>query len=263
MKLIQITDTHFVPPGQTLYALDPRARLDACIADINAHHRDAALCVITGDLVHRGETEAYHALRESLAALSIPLQLVIGNHDHRGRFREAFPETPVDAEGFVQSWRDTEAGRLLFLDTVADGRHVGHYCAARQRWLREALADAGQRPVYAFMHHPPFDVGLPSCDVLGIDNAGEARAALRSAGDLRHIFFGHVHRPISGGWRGVSFTTLRATAHQTLLDFEAEEERYFSHEPPAYAVVLLDEAQVTVHFHDYLDRSERVPVRGG
>ncbi len=36
MKLIQITDTHLVPPGERLYGLDPRARLEACIADVNA-----------------------------------------------------------------------------------------------------------------------------------------------------------------------------------------------------------------------------------
>jgi 3',5'-cyclic AMP phosphodiesterase CpdA len=258
MKIIQITDTHFVPPGHRLYELDPRSRLDACIADINTHHRDAALCVITGDLAHRGETDAYIALRECLARLEIPLQLMIGNHDHRERFCKVFPGTVLDDNGFVQSSRDTEAGRLLFLDTVQHARHTGHYCAERRQWLRRALAGASDKPVHAFMHHPPFDTGLPSCDVLGIENADELRSDLSTCPQLRHIFFGHVHRPISGSWRGISFTALRATAHQTLLDFEIEEELYFSHEPPAYAVILLEVDQCTVHFHDYSDDSPRI-----
>jgi hypothetical protein len=33
-----------------------------------------------------------------------------------------------------------------------------------------------------------------------------------------------------------------------------------SHEPPAYAVVFVDPEQVTVHFHDYLDRRTLVKV---
>jgi len=36
MKLIHITDTHLVGPGLRLYGLDPSARLNAAIADINA-----------------------------------------------------------------------------------------------------------------------------------------------------------------------------------------------------------------------------------
>ena len=38
MKIIQVTDLHLVTPGQTLCGLDPLARLQACIADINQNH---------------------------------------------------------------------------------------------------------------------------------------------------------------------------------------------------------------------------------
>ncbi len=71
MKLIHITDTHFVGPGLSLYGLDPRARLDAAIDDINSTQADADLVVITGDLTHWGEEEAYRNLVECLSALTI------------------------------------------------------------------------------------------------------------------------------------------------------------------------------------------------
>ena len=66
MKLIHVTDTHFVKPGEMLLGLDPKARLDAAIADINRHHADADLAVITGDLTHWGHREAFENLKESL-----------------------------------------------------------------------------------------------------------------------------------------------------------------------------------------------------
>ena len=42
-----------IPPGVRLLDLDPRAQLEACIADINAQHGDAVCCLITGDLADR------------------------------------------------------------------------------------------------------------------------------------------------------------------------------------------------------------------
>ncbi len=58
MKLIHITDTHFVARGLKLYGLDPHARLAAAVADVNALHRDAELAIVTGDVTHWGEPVA-------------------------------------------------------------------------------------------------------------------------------------------------------------------------------------------------------------
>ena len=41
LKFIHITDTHLVPPGQTLCALDPAQRLRATVNSINRLHGDA------------------------------------------------------------------------------------------------------------------------------------------------------------------------------------------------------------------------------
>src|SRR5262249_46893943 len=83
MKLIHITDTHLVEPGLKLYGLDPKARLDAAIADINRHHSDAALAIITGDLTHWGEVGAYRNFLHSMNGLCVPYVVLVGNHDRR------------------------------------------------------------------------------------------------------------------------------------------------------------------------------------
>ena len=72
MKLIQVSDLHFVPPATSLFGLDPCARLEAAIADINQHHGDAELCLFTGDLADRGAPAAYEELRETMAARQVP-----------------------------------------------------------------------------------------------------------------------------------------------------------------------------------------------
>ena len=68
-KFIHITDTHLANPGLKLYGLDPRARLDAAIANINKHQSDAAFAVVTGDLTHWGEPESYTNFADAMGAL--------------------------------------------------------------------------------------------------------------------------------------------------------------------------------------------------
>ena len=258
MKLIHFTDTHFVSPGETLYGLDPRARLDACIADINAHHADADLAVLTGDLTHFGDAPAFENVREALSALRVPLRLLVGNHDRNETFRRTFPDMPVDPHGNVQSVMDAAAGRLIFLDTTKAGSHAGWYDEERLDWLEARFRESGDRPVFLFMHHPPFPVGIPEMDRIGLIQGLEFGERIGPyLPRVRHLFFGHVHRPISGSWLGVPFSTLRAMNHQVWLEFDADVPLRGSHEPPAYAVVLIDAASVVVHTHDFLDASAK------
>lgn len=256
MKIIQVTDVHMVPRGRNLLGLNPRARLEACFADINRNHGDAAYCILTGDLADRGEPAAYVELRELLGGLKLPWRLLIGNHDDRAAFTKAFPSQPLDANGFVQHALDLEAGRLLLLDTNEPGSGAGSYCANRAAWLEAELKRAGEKPVYIFMHHPPFDIGIPSLDRMKLDDADSFADTLTGPADIRHIFFGHVHRPVSGCWRGIPFSALPSTNHQIAADFETVSPMPYCHEPPAYAIVDLDADNTLVHLHRYLDDGE-------
>ena len=152
-----------------------------------------------------------------------------------------------------------DAGRFLLLDTVEEGKAWGSYCDRRVEWLQRSLDEASDMPVYLFMHHPPFHVGLFSVDRIGMGADGERVGEVVSKHDnIRHLFFGHVHRPISGSWHGIPYSTLRGINHQVPLDFAPLEVVPKSHEQPAYAVIFLEADQTTVHMHDYLD-TYRVP----
>ena len=73
--------------------------------------------------------------------------------------------------------------------------------------------------------------------------------------NIRHIFFGHVHRPVCGSWHRIPFSTMYGTNHQVQLDLNAEDFIPLTHEPPAYCVILIESEQTTVHIHNYLDDS--------
>lgn len=248
MKVIQISDPHLMAPGGLLHGSDPLARLEACLADIGKNHADAELVVISGDLTNDGERAAYAALREKLARFVPPCRLMLGNHDDRTLFLEMFPGAAT-GNGFVQSVVDSREGRLILLDTLDSGHVEGRLCAARLEWLDERLQEAGNRPAFLFMHHPPFRIHIPELDRVRLADADALHAILLRHGNVRHIFAGHVHRLIAGSWRGIAVSTLRSTNHQTALDFS--QSWSLGHEPPAYAVIFIDADGVVVHFHDF------------
>ena len=118
LKFIVLTDTHFVPPGQPLYGLDPAERLRPAIEVINREYADCEFVVICGDLAHKGEQAAYESLAEVLAPLLPPVVLLVGNHDQRDACRAVFPDLDRDDHGFVQSMRLFEEATVITADTL-------------------------------------------------------------------------------------------------------------------------------------------------
>jgi 3',5'-cyclic AMP phosphodiesterase CpdA len=256
VKLIHLTDTHLVAPPKKLFALDPRARLAPAVADINRRHADAEMVVVTGDLAHWGEPGAYAALKAILDELVVPCRLVLGNHDDRAAFLKVFPDSPRDEAGFVQWAEETPEGLFVFLDTLIPGTDGGALCEERLAWLERTLEGAEGRPVFLCLHHAPLDLGIKGMDAIRLHNPEALLARLQAHGQVRHIFFGHIHRAISGSWHGIPFSTLPGTNHQVMLNFHREDVPG-SHEPPAYGVVLIERDSVVMHVHNYLDASLR------
>lgn len=258
IKFIQLTDPHLRAPSCALYGTDPAWRLSRAVESINAEHGDAAFVVITGDLADRGEPAAYHALAECLAPLRMPVHLAVGNHDDRSAFSAAFPGTPVTQDGFVQYAFGAGGLRHVVLDSLHPGAAWGALCERRAAWLAAELASSALQPVMLYIHHPPCPVGMAAMDRISLRDAGPLRDALGPhRARIRHLFFGHLHRPMAGSWLGIPLSTVRGTNHQVALQLGDVGRLMGSHEPPQYAVVLADDDSTIVHLHDFDDASAR------
>jgi 3',5'-cyclic AMP phosphodiesterase CpdA len=250
LKLIHLSDLHLVPPGATLCGVSVAERLDRCLADIARHHADADLCVVTGDLTENGDSESYRHLQSALSRFPIKTQLLLGNCDDRRAFTAVFGGASDD--GFVQSATILHGHRLVFLDTLAEpGAADGGLDAPRLTWLQRQLAEPGPHGALLFMHHPPFRLQVVNDEIRLRDD--QAFLKLVGDGSVRHIFFGHVHRPVSGAWQGVTFSSVPGLPFQLPLVAGSVSTRV-SDEPPMYAVVTVTGSQVTVHSDAYLDR---------
>ena len=58
LKIIQVSDLHFLKDGETMYGANPVNRFRPFINDVNKNHRNADLVVITGDIAHNGIKES-------------------------------------------------------------------------------------------------------------------------------------------------------------------------------------------------------------
>ena len=247
MKLILVSDPHLVKPGEELFGSDPLANFEACIASINREHADADLVVFAGDITNDGEASAYAAAADRLEELVPPYRLIPGNHDERSGFARAFPAS-TNEDGFAHASLDGDGTRLILLDTLWPGNVAGQLCGKRLAWLDGELAAASD--ALLVMHHPPFEIGIPSMDDCRLREPELLLEVLRLHGNVRHIFAGHVHLFSSGHWDGIPFTTLRSTNHQSALAFTGPHRLSF--EPPAYHIVRQIDQGIVTHLCEFL-----------
>ena len=252
MKLVWLSDLHFVAGKELVTNHDPRARISAAVRHINSHHSDASFCLISGDLVDGGEEENYYALAEQLTALSIPYLPMVGNHDERSALKRHL-SVPGGMEEFVQYSVETEEAILLCLDSQKIGHSGGEFCDQRRSWLEAELTKAGDKPAYIFLHHPPIELGLPMQDLDRMEKGEAFLDLLKRFSNIAHLFIGHVHRPISGQMAGISFTTMRSVLMQAPPPTPAWDWDSFkpAKEAPAMGVVLTSPDSVVVQFEEF------------
>ncbi|KUM25914.1 hypothetical protein AU467_24010 [Mesorhizobium loti] len=263
IKVIQITDIHLVPRGTELRRLDPERRFRDCLEQIEAEHWDAMAVVVSGDLTDSGDRPSYELLRDILADYWLPpVYLTLGNHDRRSTFSHVFPGAVDARTDAVQAQIDLGSQQGLVLDTWMEGEHAGTLCPQRLDWLAERLR-LDPRPALLFMHHAPLRVALKRIDQIPLLSDNELWETLAPFRDrVRHIFFGHMHRNVSGSWRGVPFTVLSGTTHHGMLDFKTEFIRDTILDP-FYAVILVDDRDIVVHFNQVRRHWEATTRRPG
>jgi 3',5'-cyclic-AMP phosphodiesterase len=83
---------------------------------------------------------------------------------------------------------------------------------------------------------------------------GEGFGDLLAGHNVRHLFFGHAHRTISGQWRSISYSALPGLNHQLPL-VSGSVPTIYSNEPAMYSVVHLRGDQITVHSDAFMDRA--------
>lgn len=250
MKLLQFTDIHLTTQGETIGGRDPNANFEKALAHALALHSDAEAIFITGDLSDWGDAADYARLKARIAALPLPVHLLIGNHDDRLTMLQAFPDLG-NRDGFVQYTVPLSIGTAICLDTWGPETHAGHFCEARAEWLTSQLEDL-EGPIWLFMHHNPVPIHVAPMDkIMLLDHARFAQCVAPHAAKIRHIFHGHCHLPLTGSLHGIPLSAPRGTNHAGWADFAATRLLSSAALPEAYAVIFATETTTLSHMVEF------------
>lgn len=253
MLMAQVTDIHlgFDPDNPAEFN---RKRLDQALETLCEMTPQPDMLLATGDLVDRGDQESYQRLENALSVVPFPVYMCLGNHDLRVPFLKQFPDTPV-VDGFVQYEIDEGPLRLLFLDTLEEGRHGGAFCEKRAAWLEARLEEKKDKPTILVLHHPPVESGIDWMNTHP-DEPWVARLADTVAGhyQVKGMITGHLHRNISTWWRNISLAICASTAPQVALDLNPidpenpDGRNMIVADPPAIALHWWNGRQLISHF---------------
>jgi 3',5'-cyclic AMP phosphodiesterase CpdA len=220
LVVVQLSDPHI---GAEWTQDDPAARLAAAVERVCALRPAPAAVIVTGDLVEHATDAEYERVRELLALLPAPVHVLPGNHDGRAALRRHFAP-PGDGDEPIGYAVDLGALRVLMVDSQRPGEDGGALDADRLAWLDGELAAQPAVPTVVAMHHPPFEIGVPAADRIGIP--GEDRRAfaalLERHPQVRRIVAGHVHRAVAGTVGGRPALTAPSTYAQLRLDLSAQ-----------------------------------------
>lgn len=253
MLIAQVTDIHlgFEPDNPAEFN---RKRLDQVLRRLSAMKPRPDMLLATGDLVDRGDGESYRRLRNALDGCPFPVLYCLGNHDVRENFVQWFPETPT-ADGFVQYEHETPDLRILFLDTLEEGRHGGAFCETRANWLKARLAEKPDTKTLIIMHHPPVEVGVEWMNTHpGEPWVQRVAEAMDGHDQIVGIICGHLHRSIAAGWRGKTIAICASTAPQVALDLsridpeKPDGRPMIIADPPAFALHRWNGQELVSHF---------------
>lgn len=237
LLIAQLSDLHLGPPGWRLGGrVDTAVCLKRALDRLKTLSPPPDAVVLSGDLVDGGSIEEYRYLQNLLGRLDQPYFLMAGNHDRRAALLAVFGGQaclPVDG-GYLQYVAEVRGYRLLFLDTLDEGREEGALCPTRLGWLQLELETHPTTPTLVFLHHPPFPCGIAGMDAIALQAPTGLQQVIGGRRQVKLVACGHVHRSIFTTWAAKPACTCPSPAQQIHLDLRPDAPLRYTLEPGGF-----------------------------
>ena len=233
---VHLSDLHFLEDAsRPQHGVRTAEIFESAIPLVNAVEAD--VIVAGGDLTSDEQEGSYRQARAAFARLNAPIHVLMGNHDDRHVYRSVFHPGETPSRDPVCGAFDRGPWRFVLLDSHVAGAVHGQMDDYQLAWLDADLAAHAGRPTFAFVHHPPLPIGVRWLDDLGFRNGGDLVDVLARHGQVRAVFFGHIHQPWIRRHRGIVFAGVPALAFQFSPTEQDATGRHIIEGTPGFRVV--------------------------
>jgi Icc protein len=216
--LVQLTDTHILPPGELLYGhSDTAGHLRETVREIQQMNPLPDVVLITGDLVEHSDTACYNHFIDLISPLEMPVYVLPGNHDDPRTMPKFFAGTSYfpATHPTAQFALDDYPFRILALNSHLRGSELPKFDEPRLAWLEDELA-ASDAPTLIAIHHPPMKTGIEFIDMGGTQWFQGLKRVLAEHTQVKLIICGHCHTDMMGRIANVPVYMAGSTAHQLI-----------------------------------------------
>jgi Icc protein len=195
--VLQLSDSHLLPPGEKLYKQDVDANFMATIAAAKAY-APFDLVILTGDIAEDGSIATYQRTVDILQDLRYQHLIAIpGNHDVPENMLAVMPMAAID----IGPWRVLPVNSHW--EAHPEGEISVHDLEALQTQLQQSEAFT-----LVAVHHPPhYPCTKRQC---GLSNK-DALLALTGFASVRLVISGHVHDDYTHRVGSTLFSTCPST----------------------------------------------------
>jgi len=106
------------------------------------------------------------------------------------------------------------------------------------------------------MHHPPIKSGIPIMGKMNFLSHNKLKNLLIKNSNIKYLFFGHIHRIITGLWSGIPYFGIRGTNHQLSLKHSVKHQYTTNEEKPAFGIIDINGKDIVINIHEYLDEDK-------
>lgn len=190
MKIIQITDLHILADKEAyLHGVQPYENTRRVIAHIAEQSESPDFVIVTGDITHLANEEAYYYTDELLKTLNIPYYWVAGNHDERATMYKLGKALGVVPEAYYQD----EQAQVILLNSNIPNAVPGNLDKSEQDFLKKRLEAAPNIPTIIALHHPVMPVGSAWMDPIALQNPEDFLKIIEPHSQVKAVFCGHIH----------------------------------------------------------------------
>ena len=248
VKIAQITDTHLLADREDdMRGVKTWYSLRKVLGEVRKCNPD--LLILTGDLTHEGEKEAYQHLIELIDQQETPAYWLPGNHDNFDLMQSELSSEYISDRKCI----DTENWRVILLNSCLDNAKYGEGTFAQTEldFLEHQLAENKKESVAIAFHHQPIDIGIDWIQQMSVLNSDEFHQIISKYPQVKTVFFGHIHHRVDIERNGVYFFGTPSTCTQvTPAGKELVEGKIQNWEQPGFRIIeLKDDGEVDTEVH--------------